>query len=139
VGITIVDVARVYVVFLVVRLGLVGPRLTEDLTSEGVREEGLHIRRVGRDHEIQQVRGGRVIGDEVRGSLGDAQVQNLDRSGAFPGGNFAGALCNLLRVVRSGNQDADGTVKYLVHTIQHQIVVVRGQYSGCDLVTAAQY
>jgi hypothetical protein len=135
----IVDVARVHVIFVVVRLGLVGPRLPENLTSKGVGEEGLHVWRVGRHHEIQQVRRGRVVGDQVRGSLGDGKVKNLNSSRTFAGSHLAGALRHLLGVVRSGNQDADGSVKYLVNTIQHQIVVVRGQYSGCDLITAAQY
>jgi hypothetical protein len=135
----VIDVAGVDVFFVIIGLGFAGPGLTKNLAPQGVREERFHIGRVGGHHEVQQVRGGRVVGDEVRGRSCDAEVQDLDCAGALPGGNLPGALGHLLCVVGSGNQDADRTVQHLVHTIQHQIVVVRGQYGGCDLVTAAQY
>jgi hypothetical protein len=139
-GVRVTDVAGVDVLFIiVVRLGFMGPGLPKNLAAQGVREERLHIGRVGSHHEIQQVRSGRVVGDQVCGRGGDAKVKYLDVAGTLPSGNLAGALGDLLRVVGPGNQDADRAVKYLVHTIQHQIVVVRGQYGGCDLVAAAQY
>jgi hypothetical protein len=140
VRVRVFDVACVDVLFvIVVGLWFVGPGLSENFAAQSVREERFHIRRVGRYDEVQQVRGGGVVGDEVSGGGGDAEVQHLDVPGTLPRGNLPGALGNLFSIVRPGNQDADRTVKYLVHTIQHQIVVVRGQYSGCDLVTAAQY
>ncbi|NUP60519.1 MAG: hypothetical protein HOQ06_13750 [Pseudarthrobacter sp.] len=135
----VLDVTGLDVVLFVVRLGLVGTGLPEDFTAQGVREERLYIRRVGGHDEIQQVSGRRVVGDEVGGSLGDSQVQDLNSTGTLAGGNFPGTLRNLLGVLGSGHQDADRAVENLVHTVQHQIVVVRGQYRGCDLVTAAKY
>ena len=65
-----------------------------------------------------------MVGDQVRGCLGDAQVKDLDCARPLTGGNFTGALGNLLGIVRAGNQNADRPVENLVHPVQHQILVV---------------
>jgi hypothetical protein len=139
VGLPIVDVPGVNVVFVVVWFRLEGAGLAKDFAAQCVGEKRLHIGRIRRHYEVQQICCGRVVGDEVRGCFSYAKVQYLDSAGPFTGGNLTGALGNLLCIPGSGNQDADRPVQDLVHTIQHQIVVVRSQYSGCDLVAAAQY
>ena len=60
-------------------------------------------------------------------------------AGAFTRCHLAGALGHLVGVSRAGNEDAHGAVEHLVHAVQHQILVMRGQYRGCDLVAAAKY
>ncbi|HYH76724.1 MAG TPA: hypothetical protein VD841_04390 [Arthrobacter sp.] len=120
----ILDVAGVDVIFVVVWLGFVGPCLAENFTPERIREERFDIRRVGCDHQVQKVGGRSVVGDQVRCGFGDTQVKDLDRAGTFAGGHFAGALGNLLGIVRAGYQNADRTVENLIHPVQHQILVV---------------
>jgi hypothetical protein len=60
-------------------------------------------------------------------------------SRALPRGNFAGALCYLLGISGTRNEDADGAVEDLIHAVEHQILVMRGQYGGRDLVAAAKH
>ncbi len=120
----IADVPGVDVLFVVVGFRFVGPRLAENVAAQGVREERLNIGCIGGNHEVQQVRRGRVVGDEVRGGLGDPKVQDLDVARALTGGHLAGALGHLLGVVRACDQNADRTVENLVHPVQHQILVV---------------
>ncbi|QDY89717.1 hypothetical protein E7Y32_05395 [Arthrobacter sp. UKPF54-2] len=60
-------------------------------------------------------------------------------SGTFSGRHLAGALGHLVGVPRAGDEDAHRAVEHLVHSVQHQILVMRGQYRGCDLVAAAKY
>ncbi|UZX05204.1 hypothetical protein F8G81_23400 [Arthrobacter sp. CDRTa11] len=135
----VIDIAGVHVLFVVVRLRFEGTRLAEYFAAQGVREERFNVGRVGGNHQVQQVSGGCVVGDQVGGGLGNAEVQDLHRAGALTRGYFAGALGNLFSVLRAGNQNADRTVENLVHPVQHQIVVVRSQYCGCDLVAAAEH
>lgn len=135
----VVDVAGFHMVFIVVGFRLVRPWLAKDFASQGVCEKRFHVGWVGGHHQVQQIRCGGVVGDEVGGCLAHAEVQDLDGAGTFPGGYFAGTLGNLFGVAGSGHQYADGTVQDLIHTVQHQIVVVRGQYRGSDLIAAAQY
>jgi hypothetical protein len=139
VTVAVVDVAGVYFFFIVVDFRLMGAGLAKDLTAQRVGEEGFHIGRIRGNHEVQQVRCGRVVGDEICGGVADAKIEYLHTAGPFPGGHLAGALGNLVGVVRAGHEDADRPVKHLVHTIQHQILVMRGQYCGRDLVAAAKY
>ncbi|PNI08774.1 hypothetical protein CXX84_09300 [Arthrobacter sp. AFG7.2] len=138
-GVRIINVAGVYVVFIVVGLRFMGPWLPKDFASQGIGEERFNVGRIRCNHQVQQIGSRRVVGDEVGGSLAHAEVQDLDSAGTFAGGYFAGTLGNLFGIAGSGHQNADGTVQDLIHTIQHQIVVVRGQYRGCDLVAAPQY
>ncbi|MCY1249109.1 hypothetical protein D9M72_626130 [compost metagenome] len=65
-----------------------------------------------------------MVGDQVGGGIADAKVQDLHISGPLPGGNLAGALGDLLRIVRTRNEDAYRPVEDLVNAIQHQIMVV---------------
>jgi hypothetical protein len=139
VTVAVVDVAGVYFFFIVVDFRLMGAGLAKDLTAQGVGEERFDIRRIRRNHEVEQVRCRRVVGDEVCGGVADAKVEDLHTAGPFPSSHLAGALGNLVGVVRAGHEDADRPVQHLVHTIQHQILVMRGQYCGRDLVAAAKY
>jgi hypothetical protein len=139
VGCAVIDVAGVYLFLVVVEFRFKGPGLPENLTAQRVSEERFNVGRVGRDHEVQQISRGRVVGDEVRGGIADAEIKDLYASGAFPGGHFTGALSHLVSVVGAGHQDADRPVEHLVRTIQHQILVMRGQYCGRDLIAAAKY
>jgi hypothetical protein len=123
----VVDVSRVHLFFVVeavVGFRLVGARLTEDFAAQCVREERLDVGRMGRYHQVQQVSGRGVVGDEVGRFLTDPQIQDLYVSRTFPRGDFAGALGYLIGVVGAGHKDAHGTVEYLVHTVQHQILVM---------------
>ncbi|MBD1541263.1 hypothetical protein G9E11_03140 [Arthrobacter sp. IA7] len=135
----VVDVPGFDLVVFVVGFGFVGARLAEDLAAQGVRKEGLHVGRIGSNHKVQQVSGGGVVGDQVGRGVADTKVQNLHVPGALPRGHFAGTLSHLIGVVRAGHQDADRTVQHLVHTVQHQILVMRAQHCGRDLVAAAKY
>jgi hypothetical protein len=94
---------------------------------------------MGRHHQIKQIRCGGVVGDQVGGGIADTEVQDLDTSGAFTGGHLTCTLGHLVGVALPGDQNADWTVENLVHTIQHQILVVRGQHCCGDLVAAAKY
>jgi hypothetical protein len=100
------------------------PRLAENLAAQGVREKRFNIGRIGGNHEVEQICRRRVVRDEVGGGFGDAKIEYLDAAGTLPGSNLAGTLRNLLRVVRACNQNADRPVEYLVHPVQHQIMVV---------------
>ena len=126
-GVSVIDVPGVdflVVVESVVGFGLVGAGLPEDLAAQGVREEGFDIRRVGGHHQIQQVRRRRVIGDQIGGGIADAEVKNLHAAWPLAGSHFPGALGHLIGVARPGDEDAYGTVEHLVHTVQHQILVM---------------
>jgi hypothetical protein len=123
----------------VVGLGLVGPGLAEDLAAKGVSKERFDVGRVGGHHEIQQVRSAAVVGDEVRGAVADAEIEDLDMPGPFPSGYLAGAFGDLLGVSGAGHEDADRSVEDLVHAVEHQILVVRSQHGGCDFVAAAKH
>jgi hypothetical protein len=80
-----------------------------------------------------------VVGDQVCGGVADAKIEDLHVARALPGSHFSGTLSHLVRVVRTGHQDADRTVEYLVNTVEHQILVMRTQYCGRDLIAAAKY
>ncbi|MDI2023867.1 hypothetical protein PJL18_04416 [Paenarthrobacter nicotinovorans] len=123
----------------VVGFRLIGARLAEDLTAQSLCEERFDVGRVGSHHQVQQIRCGAVVGDQVRGVFADAEVQDLDVPGALPCGHFAGALGNLFGVSGTGNKDAHGAVEDLVHAVEHLILVMRGQHIGRDLVAAAKY
>ena len=57
-------------------------------------------------------------------AVADAEVKDLNAARPFARGDFAGALGHLLGVARPGDEDAHGTVEHLVHTVQHQILVM---------------
>ena len=123
----VVDVVGIYFFFVVeavVGFGFLGTRLTEDFAAQRVREERFNIGRVGGHNEVQQVSGRGVVGDEVSGRLTDPKVEDLHVAGTLTGGDFPGTLRHLIRVAGSGHKDAHGTVQYLVHTVQHQILVM---------------
>jgi hypothetical protein len=94
---------------------------------------------MGCHYEVQELRRGRVVGDEVSGGLADAQIQDLNAAGAFASSHFTCALGYLFGIAWTGDQNADWTVENLIHTIQHQVLVVRGQHCSGDLVPAAKY
>ena len=101
-----------------------GTGLAEDFTAKRVRKERLHVGRVGGHNQVQQVRGGRVVGDEVGRGFADPKVEDLHVAGTFARGDFPGALGHLVSVVGPGHEDAHSTVEHLVHTVQHQILVM---------------
>jgi hypothetical protein len=100
------------------------PRLAENLAAQGVREKRFNVGGIRGNHEVEQIRRGRVVGNEVSGCFGDAEVKDLHTAGTLTGSHLAGTLGHLLGVVRAGDQNADRTVEHLVHPVQHQIMVV---------------
>ena len=100
----VVDVPGVnffFVVEAVVGFGFVGTRLAEDFAAKRVREERLHVGRVGGYNQVQQVCGRRVVGDEVGRGFADPKVEDLHVAGTLARGDFPGALGHLIRVVRA--------------------------------------
>jgi hypothetical protein len=131
----------IVLVIVFVNVRLESARLTEDLRTQRVRHERLNVRGVlrGLDHQIQQIRGFRDVGDEVRAAVAETEVQDLDVADALTGSDLTSAGSRLCSVNGRGNEDGNGAIKNLIEPTQHVIVVVRNQHTLGDAVATTEH